>query len=278
MPIATAKWQKRCARQATEQRARARARLLGKPLAPPPRPSNITTSYQQPVYYNGFDLNVYTIPQYFQYYPPPGNCQTILTTTFNNQGYYNMPITTQTQGVWDIWNNGGYNTGTGSGSYTPIVWDRWNEEVNLTAEQREAARVAQEARRAADLIARQELERLYAVAQEERAVADKRALELFLSVLRPDELESYKKEQCIYVRGSRGRRYRIRCGHGQAGNVDWLDEKGNKLASLCCHPREIVPHPDAWMVQKLTLEHDEDHFTQLANYSPMPGVRIPAFR
>jgi len=216
----------------------------------------------------------YTLPTPI-YYPYNLYNSSLLTTTFNSQGYYNVPISVTTQNVWDNWtgstfsnNNNPFQTYQ---TITPVVWETWNEQVNVSAEQREANRRAAAERTA-------ERERIYAKSVEDREAAHAKALHLFLSVLRPEELETYKKEECIYVRGSRGRRYRIRCNRSQSGNVDWLDEKGNKLASLCCHPRELVPNPDAWMVQKLTLEHDEDHFTQLANYSPMPGVRIPAFR
>jgi hypothetical protein len=94
--------------------------------------------------------------------------------------------------------------------------------------------------------------------------ARERALRLFLSVLSDEEHETYKREKCIYVHGSRGRRYRIRCA-GQSGNVEWVDEHGRMRGRLCAHPGGGLPDPDAWMAQRLILQTDEKHFLDTAN-------------
>lgn len=287
MPIAPAKWAKRCARKSTEQRVAARARLLGLP-APPSRPlptpyriGTTTGTASGLLYYLNLNGTPFPYQGTAQPYLQQALQQPYLQFLNNSYGSNTMPISTMTQGVWNTWNAGNQVltitdvTSTGYQSITPQVWEIWNEAQVLTAEQRLAQQAAMAAQNAEYERQRESHNRAYAMAAEEREVAHKKALQLFLSVLKPEELETYKKEECIYVRGSRGRRYRIRCNRSQSGNVDWIDDKGVKLASLCCHPGEVVPNPDAWMVQKLTLEHDEDHFVNLANYSCMPGVRIP---
>ncbi len=178
-----------------------------------------------------------------------------------------MPFSMQTQGIWNNWVGTNeidvVETTTAAGFNGNRIWNTWIQDVN----QRQWTREEMEQMQAANAAAARERELRFATAREAESKAIARALELFLHVLRPDERETYEKEQCVYVRGSRGRRYRIRCGRGQSHNVELLGDKNEVLSTLCAHPGERVPGPDAWMVQKLTIEHDEDHFTNKANFS-----------
>lgn len=225
---------------------------------------------------------VWTTPE-FRYIPDPGVMMPISadsqfawnqwqgSATFTLTAPYSVP-----NQIWNTWNTyggavggtGGAVGGTGGsvGSYGGGGGAYAPHPVEITAEQR-----------AAQELATAERQRVAAKAREEQAAADERALQLFLHTLKPDERQTYEREKCIYIRGSRGRRYRIRCGTSQSHNVEWLDDQGNRLATLCAHPRDRVPNPDCWMVQKLTLEHDEDHFTSTCNYNgqrPADLVRV----
>lgn len=61
------------------------------------------------------------------------------------------------------------------------------------------------------------------------------------------------------------RRYRVWAGKGKHGNIEELDAKGVKVASLCCAPQAEMPEADALLSQKLFLELDEEAFRKTAN-------------
>jgi hypothetical protein len=104
-----------------------------------------------------------------------------------------------------------------------------------------------------------------------RYAAEARATALLLSVLPEDQKEPYRLTGVFEIIGSRGGRYRIR--RGVAGNIDWLDEHGNRGGSLCCHPpmhgANWVPTPDVMLAQMLALQCDEADFVRVAN-GPRP--------
>lgn len=310
MPMATAKWQKQCARRSTEQREKAKARLLGKPAMPmvfPEPPPDDTTSgqFNGPIYtYAATDMvindqriaagqylpqgqyRVVPVQMYGRGFDPyPLNVQSPYNITYTYQntiGANLMAMSQAAQDAWNTWSTNIQTIGTTAQTLTG-TWTQWNNQLGAGGGMSSLGGGAARAlggggggyggyqptpeQRAASERAHAERQRIHAKAAEERQEAHARALELFLHVLRPDERASYEREKCIYVNGSRGRRYRIRCGTSQSHNVEWIDDKGTKLATLCAHPREAVPNPDCWMVQKLTLEHDEDHFIGMANYN-----------
>jgi hypothetical protein len=148
---------------------------------------------------------------------------------------------------------------------TPITYrdhrDQFNERyqpqplavpIALSAEQLEAARVNR----------REARERRETTRETTRAAAT-RALSLFRSSLTPEQLADFDEHSYFYVRGSAGRRYRIRCD-GYTGNVDLVDERGNTIIQMCAHPVGL-PDADAWISQKLTLEVQEESFLTIAN-------------
>jgi hypothetical protein len=342
MAIATAKWQKRCARRATEQRVQSKARLRGKPEAPTlktprlPEPAEtkvligidpayggtglMTFSSTGPWYitevntdfgYRNFgqmQTELTLVNPWFNYQPTYqpmvmgtnggidyfANTITItmtlndwygttgatteqfnqLTNVMNNQTPYQyqggkfVAIGQHTEDAWAGWNGNVLTVADNN-----AVWRTWNDQLTFVLqmpgaqfEETEEQREAREARAA-------EHRRTIEEREERTRAANARALELFLHVLKPAERETFEKEKCLYVKGSRGRRYRIRCEHTKSHNVEWLDDAGQKRASLCAYPGGNVPNPDAWMVQKLMLELDEDEFCRIANYS---GAGRPA--
>ena len=103
--------------------------------------------------------------------------------------------------------------------------------------------------------------------------ARERAQKLFLETLSTKNREIYQKEKSVYVTGSRGNRFKIIC-QGQSGNVHWLGEDGETLGQLCAHPWEsrgdgrigsLLPDPDAWTAQLLSIKHDEEAWVRTAH-------------
>lgn len=95
---------------------------------------------------------------------------------------------------------------------------------------------------------------------------DARARELLVSLLSPQQRESYERNEQFDVVGSLGNLYRIR--RGSMGNIDWLTPDGKVQGTLCAHPsmREAyLPLPDVAAAQLLALTTDEAAFVRLAN-------------
>lgn len=216
--------------------------------------------------------------------------------------YYIPPIYTGSRIVAnspyvnDIWSNNWNITGSAY-NYTSIsptiTWSGWINDTALAAggvfndvivhgvrgaslapltpEEIEAERIRQDQQRHQQALATAERQRQYAAAREAQDEALQRARATFRSCLSPKEREVLEREGCIYVNSQHGRRYRIRCTGGQSGNVELVDRRGKKQARFCVHPAydsqagTLLPDPDAWMTQKLFLEHDEDEFLRVAN-------------
>ena len=165
----------------------------------------------------------------------------------------NITGTTLNETVWTSWNN----VTTTTAASTIILdaqWNSWNHAYEETREEALARDLAETAWREAD--ARR--------AREFREAKD-RALELLGMVLSADQMASYREKGWFEVRGSKGRRWRIRA-NSVAGNVDLMPEIGEvREATLCCHPREQLPAPDVHLAQMLALVTDEDEFMRVAN-------------
>lgn len=184
-----------------------------------------------------------------------------VSTTFQTQTYNNPEIT------WTGW----INDLNGFPQQIESEWDRHYEAQQRTPEQIEADQIRQDQQRHQLALHRAEQDRVHAAAREAQDAASQRALATFVEVLNEQEREAYEKEKCIYVRSQHGRRYRIRCTKGQSGNVELLDDHGKATAGFCVHPAydrstgHLLPDADAWVTQKLFLEHDEDQFLKVAN-------------
>jgi hypothetical protein len=198
--------------------------------------------------------------------------------------------TTITMGdsAWSAWNStvattGGslafnYTTNTAWVS-TGQQWLSWNAAHQAETEEQQAARVAREAEVTADWkrhLAEQNAREAERV--RETAAADRRAQELLLSLLSPEQRESYLDRGWFEVRGSRGGRWRIR-DRGQSGNVDLMPEIGEERdATYCAHPPGGLPAADAHLAQMLALVTDEESFVRIANvHYRRPGGHVPPF-
>jgi hypothetical protein len=150
-----------------------------------------------------------------------------------------------------------------------------------------AARVAPPPETAEQRAAREERDRQYRARVDaeraERLAAERKAEALLLRHLTAAQREEYLRDGSFTVRMDDGRRYRIR--KGWSGNVDHfeapkigqvLERDGGSIVPaangaprqverLCIHPRELVPHCDNMLAQKLLLEADEAEFRRIAN-------------
>lgn len=174
----------------------------------------------------------------------------------------NTTIITTNGTVWNNWNNlysSGATTSTTVFTNSALnSWGHWNYVYEETAEQRRTRECDQAAARERIQEQRREQARV-------RDLATARSVELLMSLLTEDQAASYREHGWFEVRGSRGRRWRIR-NRGQQGNVDLMPEIGDeRVASFCCHPPGMLPDADAHTAQMLHIVTDEDSFIRTAN-------------
>jgi len=98
---------------------------------------------------------------------------------------------------------------------------------------------------------------------EKQRIALARSRELLLAHLSPAQRATFEENRFFVVQGGMTKsKYRIRT-ENYAGNIDVLS--GSKVRHrLCCHC-DGVPLHDQHLAQKLSLEHDEERFLQIAN-------------
>lgn len=86
------------------------------------------------------------------------------------------------------------------------------------------------------------------------------AEELFLSMLTPDQLKQWKRNQEIIVHGSDGRRYRL-----NTNRVYNVIEVKTEIG-FCAYPNSgaVFPVYDIYLAQKLLLETNASAFLKLA--------------
>lgn len=186
-----------------------------------------------------------------------------------------MPETAATN-VWSAWVSGPRES---EAPQTINAWAAWAAAEQRRAEEAERRRQQEEERRrradeqraqdAEDRRRRQaEAEERRKKAEEERKAAQKRAEELLLSVLSPEQQKDYKANKCFYVEAN-GEMFRI--NEGFAGNVEKVDPETKRIIeSYCIHPNMYqggghLPNEDAMAAQKLALETDPESFKRTAN-------------
>lgn len=151
--------------------------------------------------------------------------------------------TTSTGDPWIVWNSGGTNQPT---ARIESVADRQRRE---RAEERlRAAGEAQEKR--------------YAEIRRKQEAAEKKAQQLLMDLIGPEQLEVYKETGRLYVRG-RQHDYILKRG----GLVTQVGQ--DKVVDLCVHlaERSSFPETDNVVGLKLMLEsEDERKVLKLANY------------
>jgi hypothetical protein len=121
----------------------------------------------------------------------------------------------------------------------------------------------EEAARAARIL-RQNEERTARIAAQEAART--RARNTLMEFLTPEQRAEYEAEGHFVCTGSEGNRYRIE--RGNAGNVVYLDERGEAAGRLCAHPsmsEQWLPDQDVALAQMLALMTDEQNFVRIAN-------------
>jgi hypothetical protein len=99
-----------------------------------------------------------------------------------------------------------------------------------------------------------------------QAAARTRARNTLLEFLTPEQRAEYEAHDHFVCTGSEGNRYRIE--RGNAGNVVYLDERGEAAGRLCAHPsmrEQWLPDSDVALAQMLALMTDERNFVQIAN-------------
>jgi hypothetical protein len=96
--------------------------------------------------------------------------------------------------------------------------------------------------------------------------ADAKAKALLDQVLTEAQREEMAKYRYFTVESRTSkRRYRVLTDKGRHGNIEELDDQGRCVATLCCAPGGNIPHHDALIGQKLSLEAAEDDFRKAAN-------------
>ena len=90
-----------------------------------------------------------------------------------------------------------------------------------------------------------------------------RAEALLLDHLSSEQAASWLRDRFFDVIGGLTRtRYRL--NRGLVANIDVLDGEQRRRYRLCGLPAGQLPVPDVLLAQKFSLEHNEQHFLQLA--------------
>lgn len=121
---------------------------------------------------------------------------------------------------------------------------------------------------AANKAAEEKRKREYELEQERRKAADKRAMDLLIEHLTPEQRKSYNERKWFVVEGGKSKtKYRINANGSLMANIDVLAEKSDqRLHRLCAHLQHgSVPLGDQLLAQKIVLETDEDAFLRIAN-------------
>jgi hypothetical protein len=168
--------------------------------------------------------------------------------------------------TWPYWNTNYYriNLGSSTSSTTGAsyqVWTAWNGSYRVygcTPDARTSEEIETANRKATEVLER-ERARLQRIEE-----AEQRAKSLLRDSLSRDQLIEFETFNYFTVISRDGqRRYRIR--KGWSHNVERIDERGERLHTLCAHPGETVPEHDNMLAQKLMLEHCEEDFLKIAN-------------
>jgi hypothetical protein len=200
---------------------------------------------------------------------PKDSCRSLTTTSTDKHPMSKPEAATTTDDVWAAWISAAQEPESEQPS-TINAWARWvaaeNEqrEREARAAREREARIAEQAEREKARREREKKER------EEREAIKKRARDLLLSVLTPEQQDDYKKNRCFYVEAN-GEMFRINEGH--AGNVEKVDPTTKRrIESYCIHPNMYqggsgrrMPDEDAMAAQKLALETDPKKFKKTAN-------------
>lgn len=192
---------------------------------------------------------------------------------------------TSNNDIWTIWNhayaaNNAITIGAGTAAaITPtvvaaaqivtnpsntIVWTHWIGQNELTREQR--AEIQRQQQVANDRWRQQQTE-----IQQVQAKAQERAQRLLEESLDPKQREELAAKGYfeLDVISSNGQRRRYRIHRKWSHSIHQIDPaNGQRLKTLCIHPREQTPVEDSMLAQKLMLEGGmEEELLRIANHS-----------
>ena len=95
-----------------------------------------------------------------------------------------------------------------------------------------------------------------------RLTAEQKANQLLIENLNEAQRLQYERFGYFFVTGQSGKRYRIKKGRNI--NIDILENR-KVVKRLCAHPEIDCPNEDTMLIQKIMLEHNEQHFLNVAN-------------
>jgi len=172
--------------------------------------------------------------------------------------------------VWYGWTDGD-TSATSSTTYTAI-WYTWtNTESQEQAEKRRSEQARAQAERE-----RQEQERIrrYEEQEQKREAAEKKAKELLLDLIGPEEMKVYERTGRLFVRGKK-HDYIVQ----KSGYVKQI--KKDIVTDLCVHlkDRNKFPDTDNVVALKLAIEAEEDNVIKMANdHGSRPIAQCPELR
>ena len=153
--------------------------------------------------------------------------------------------------IWPTWC-----TASDSSTSTATTWHSWNSTASHSP-------IIQTYRETPEQI---ETRRKQRVEYERQREALERAESSLLSLLSPEQRESYAKDKKFHVITAEGKRYEIDC-RKRMHNVFELNERGQRVLELCIYQTGNTPLPDNIAAQKLLLESDEKEFRRIANHT-----------
>lgn len=216
------------------------------------------------------------------------DCNTCGTATIDPYGHVNGRVTAA---VWDAW-AGRFENDNVYRVRNPYTQEARRDEVRQRrgvpygfVKMSRAERDAWEAREIAEHLRREEerqnYERRLAAERAARELAERKAYELMMTYLTPEQREEFERFQRFHVIGKEGNLYRIK--KGSHGNVELIEVEGEGEAavqraveSLCFQPSGQIPCFDAMLAQKLALETDEEDARRIANITNLRAYRHAA--
>lgn len=106
----------------------------------------------------------------------------------------------------------------------------------------------------------------YAADKQSRESAQKKARDLLISFLTPEQRTEFEAKGWFSVVGKSGRRYRVR--RGTVANIDMAVNDNIVPVRLCVHPGTSMPVEDVMLSQLLHLQHDDMALVNKANHHP----------
>jgi hypothetical protein len=178
--------------------------------------------------------------------------------------------TSATTSPWPAWIETHSST-TASVTADPwIVWNTHRTTGTLRGRDVQISNEEYQARRAREATARAEREARYLAESVEREQAKARA-QILLRENLTDEQKAELAEKRYFSLGvidsKTGERRTYRIHQGRSGNVEQVDDNGQRLKRFCIHPNIACPDEDTMLAQKLWLETREAEFLRVANHS-----------